>query len=260
MKEAVAEKIKQEVESLDDVKTLSNKYGASPGAVLSLLLQKKIDESKRNFGKVAAKRNLIYRNYKRGMSFVELAKEFQVPPISILWTLRDKLNLTKKQVRSLVRNPKGNSRLAREMKQAIDADFLQSPWGLSFMRWKGKTGEKLTSMLISVDHLTEDEIEEGRTPDFLLSEPMELKGRKVRWIESKATFADSREFNYNKRRQLDDYVKIFGHGAVIYWLGKTESVKSDGMLVLSGEDVKPMLPQKGIELYWELQNRMPAKD
>lgn len=257
MKTSVAAAIKSKVNTLEDVVDISEKESIPRGRVLSLLLQKKISESKRNFGKVAAKKERIYREYKGGKSFVDIALEFNVPPISILWALKDKLKLTKQQARHLIKNPEGTSRLAREMKKAVKIDFLQSPWGLSFMRWKGKTGEKLTSYIVTVEHITEDEIEEGRTPDFLLSEPMKLKGKNVKWIESKATFADQNEFNYNRRRQLDDYVQLFGHGAVIYWLGKTDAVTSEDMLVLTGDDVKVLLPQKGLELLEELETKIP---
>ncbi len=258
MKKSKVEKIRNELGRLGDVKRVAEKYSVSPGTAFAILQQRRIRDAKKNFGKVAACKKRIFRDFKKGKSFVQIAKKFHVPPISILWALRDKLGMSKSEVRRMIRKPEGNSRVAKETRKAVKADFLQSKWGLSFMTWKGKTGEKLTSMLIDVDYITEDEIEEGKTPDFLLSEKMKLKGKEVKWIESKATFADKKEFSYNRRRQLSDYVELFGEGAVIYWMGKVENIDCDGITVLDGEDVADLLPPNGVKLYKRLHRRLPS--
>lgn len=58
-----------------------------------------------------------------------------------------------------------------------------------------------------------------KTPDSLLDKPMLYEGKKIYWIESKASFGDNIEFRFNSRKQLIPYTQIFGPGIVVYWVG-----------------------------------------
>jgi len=55
-----------------------------------------------------------------------------------------------------------------------------------------------------------------RTPDAVLAREMQVGGRRVRWIDSKAMFGDAHS-HLQHSEQLAAYVKLFGPGMVIYW-------------------------------------------
>lgn len=64
----------------------------------------------------------------------------------------------------------------------------------------------------------------SRTPDVVLLEPIAVDGRIVKWIESKAWFADPPSHATYLRDQYWPYYNRFGPGLVIYWFGFVEEV------------------------------------
>ena len=76
---------------------------------------------------------------------------------------------------------------------------------------------------------------------------MLFEGRKVCWVESKASFGDNTEFRYNSRKQLIPYTKMFGPGIVVYWVGKLDDLECpEGVYVedisITGKTLEPMPP------------------
>lgn len=92
--------------------------------------------------------------------------------------------------------------------------------------------EKLVNYLnkLGVAHLDEPAMRRmgyARTPDTVLLEPLAINGLIVKWIESKAWFADPPSHATYLRDQYWPYYNRFGPGLVIYWFGYVdESIES----------------------------------
>lgn len=64
---------------------------------------------------------------------------------------------------------------------------------------------------------------------------MVLQGRRIHWIESKASFGDRYEYEYNCKNQLIPYTELFGPGAVVYWTGHIDELEdAEGIYLYDG--------------------------
>ncbi len=72
---------------------------------------------------------------------------------------------------------------------------------------------------------------DGKTPDFVLENPIRIDNLMVNWIESKALFGDDFEHEHYSKKQFREYAGIFGEGMVVYWYGYLENLPADGYLV-----------------------------
>jgi hypothetical protein len=129
------------------------------------------------------------------------------------------------------------SRWIDELTDCVASDAIGSPFFDSVRQLTGTVYERLLEnhlRSLRIPFVTESSLRQSgdsaRTPDFLLSEPIFLFGRLVRWLDSKALFADGRTKKEHRDKQLRAYVNRFGPGAVIYWLdfveGEAEAVST----------------------------------
>lgn len=70
-----------------------------------------------------------------------------------------------------------------------------------------------------------------KTPDFLLSEPIMIDGKKIFWIESKAMFGDEKEHKHYTKKQFSHYEQMSGHGLIVYWYGFLDTLESNGHII-----------------------------
>lgn len=63
------------------------------------------------------------------------------------------------------------------------------------------------------------------TPDFRLPVPIQVQGRPVCWIDSKALFGDYETHEGYLNTQLLSYWNRFGPGLVIYWMGHESGIE-----------------------------------
>jgi hypothetical protein len=132
-----------------------------------------------------------------------------------------------------------DKRLRKELRETTEEDLIYSPAGTERQYQRGAWGEaRLWEWLDAQDvpFQKEAELREkyDKTPDALLQDPLEFDGRRVRWIESKASFGDPYEIKRHVRRQLSPYVDLFGDGVVVYWFGFVDDVElrlPDGVLI-----------------------------
>lgn len=76
-----------------------------------------------------------------------------------------------------------------------------------------------------------------KTPDVLLQVPIAVRDsrqqwRCVSWIDSKATFGDSRTHSRQREEQYNTYINHYGPGLVIYWFGYAQGLEDDSNLTV----------------------------
>ena len=209
--------------TVEDIERLKGKY--EDEFLVTVYNQKINRETKKRFHVVKNNAPRLLKDWKRGKTLMEISREWKFPPIltTMLIFLED--GASKKEFWECIRNPDScDPAMAEEIRDVVRSDIVYSPEADERHRNRGIWGEKLMYDWLdeqNVAYRTEKDLRdtEGKTPDCLLDEPMMIYGRKVYWIESKATFGDNTEFRFNSRKQLVPYTKLFGPGIVVYWLG-----------------------------------------
>ncbi len=193
--------------------------------------------------------------WKRGRSMLDIAREWQFPPVLLGQQMLGELGLPRKKIWGVFLNPATapDARLRREVERLLEADLIYSPHGMELQRERGRKGEgRLQTWLEKhgIGYRTEKDLrgKYTKTPDALLDHPIVLVGQKIRWIESKANFGDDVEMRKNLKRQLGPYTEIFGEGAVVYWYGFVDgAVSPPGILLYDGdafEAITPVVPPR----------------
>ncbi|MBP2030610.1 hypothetical protein J2755_001558 [Methanohalophilus levihalophilus] len=80
---------------------------------------------------------------------------------------------------------------------------------------------------------------------------MEVDGKKVLWIESKAVFGNHSEHEHYIRKQFIEYEKLYGTGLVVYWYGYLDDISLDNHVIRDyglEEEVEGKTSRKIIEL------------
>jgi hypothetical protein len=186
----------------------------------------------------------IAAQYDHGTRLVELAERACFPPVLLAYLLFLHKGMPRKQFWKDVRCPHDirDGRLRKELTEAIEVDIIYSPRGEEIQRERGHIGERRLFEWLdrrSVSYMTERDLKKlkdyTKTPDVLFMRPQVIGGRKVSWIESKANFGDIVEIRRNLRKQLIPYVKLFGHGIVVYWFGFVSDVQPpEGITLVDG--------------------------
>ncbi len=237
------------------------RFKMSPGALSSILIQKGIKLAKKSSGIVNSRKKQILRNWRRGQTFLQIARRYRILPLSVAYALRTSLGFNKKEFARMVRGDNGRPRglavrVEREIKQALHFDYLHSPKALRYMRDQGKKGEAIAEKILrkyKIKFLKEDEQlkkQGNKTPDFLFGKKEKLFGRDVFWMESKATIGRLAEARGDWNSQIKHYVKLFGPGIVVYWFGYTDEALEvfNGAYVYSGRSLKKYAEKEISEL------------
>ncbi|MCQ2052621.1 MAG: C15orf41 family protein [archaeon] len=199
--------------------------------IKTLYTQKINRDVKKKFYAVKSKSKLMLKLWKEGATMMEISEKFKFPPILIAMMIFQQDGASKKEFWNYVNNPDQlNDETANELKEVIGNDLIYSPAANEEQRQRGKWGEALLHQWLDeqgIGYRTEDDLKGiyEKTPDALLDEPMLYNGKKIFWVESKASFGDDIEFKYNSKKQLIPYTKIFGPGIVVYWIGCLNNLK-----------------------------------
>lgn len=230
------EQIYAALEGIDDVPILSEHFLEPIGVIDSILNQKVVEGVKRNFPKVKRMGRSHLKMWKKGRTIADIAKKNGLPATLMVTILLKEMDIPKKSfLRNIDEHP--NKRLCSEVKAAIESDYFFSPRAHNSHAEKGKMGESILEMWLQsqeISFMTEDDLREAgesKTPDFLLTEPMNIDGVEVSWIESKALFGDVKEHQYYTKKQFSEYEENYGTGMVVYWYGFIDDISLNGNLI-----------------------------
>jgi hypothetical protein len=156
----------------------------------------------------------LVRSWKKGATILDIADKHDFPPVLTASIILKEMGFKSK---SIIKNPDilHNKRLKNELNQAIDTDSCFSPKAHVLQSNHGKLGEELIHKWLT-----------GEDLDFLT-----VNVNKVRWIESKAVFADEKEHNRYHKKQFQFYEDLYGPGMVVYWYGFLETITPGNYLI-----------------------------
>ncbi len=240
------------LKSVKDVKRFEEEEGYDRRMLQSLYTQKVTRDVKKRFYVVKKNARHMLRDWKKGTTLMELSERNRFPPMLTAMMIFQEDGASKRQFWEYVRDPDllESPETAEELREATENDLIYSPYGNQIQSERGIWGETLLENWLKEQDIpfrNEEELrkEYGKTPDCLLSEPMMLNGKKIHWIESKASFGDNIEFRFNSRKQLVPYAQLFGPGIVVYWVGCLNDLKTpEGVYVtdisILDEKLKPI--------------------
>ncbi len=215
-------RIRKSLRTIRDV----GKFPYPRGMLHCILQQKKVDSVKRKYHLFADRIPEIvdYWEKKRGFP-----RWLTLPPVMKIRLLMKGMGFSAKAINKALRNPDevDDERLAEKIRDAVERDYVYSPIAAKLQRSRGKLGEKALAYELEkagFEFKTEKDLKGvfSKTPDFYFDEPVEMFGRKIKWIESKALFGDPKSHNLYWKKQYSKYYEMFGDGIVVYWLGCIE--------------------------------------
>ena len=245
MERAEYEFLVQKLNSQDDIERLKTQHEYSEGLLYNVLSRKIVRNTLRDYYRVKRHENQLAQEWRRGKPILRLARELDFPPVLLASFILQKVGYSKKAFRQSLVNPDSekNVRVKHELVEVNKADFIYSPWAFDLQTKNGQEAEiKIGEWLDAhkINFLSQDENKQlgfhFRTPDFLLENPLDVNGKKIHWIESKASFGDDREIKKDHKKQLQPYTEHFGPGMVVYWYGFIDDIKLDDNIILASSE------------------------
>jgi len=244
MRKQVFMEIYKSIKTRDDVPELSKKYGIEEDILLSILSQKTVRNVKKDYYPIMNRVQELVKLWDKGLSFFDISSKLSFSAILISTMILKEKGYNKKDIRNILNNPESieDERIKNEIKKAIEVDIAYSPESSKIQRENGKKGEEMLKEYLDrkeLHFLREDDLRKlgsGKTPDFLLKKPIKIRGRKVFWFESKASFCDYIEFKQDYNKQLKHYISLFGPGIVVYWKGYIDDIITDKRVLVADKD------------------------
>ena len=235
---------------VDEIAAFAEPLSISADQALSLrsaLLQQKTvygHSAMRNRGRQ------IHRDYKQGMSVVELSKKYDFPPMNIFRQILAEKGWSKTKIKEAVRAPsRFSERERKEFEAAEEADRVsnvdQSETHLRadvfetiLADWFEEQGVRLRRQ---PELVKEQSIEIGGpklTPDILFLDHVEINGQPVAWIDAKHFYGADVGFQRKKMsKQMMRYINEWGSGAIVFRHGFSENLYMAGVTML---DASPL--------------------
>ena len=183
---------------------------------------------------------------------LEASRKFELPPLQVLgYCLKLQLGMSHHEVQVALDEPEIylSSKMQHQFQSARSADGVTETLSQSARTKAFATGfeiaVKTRLQRAGISFLTEEEqTREAReagtgqapTPDFLIGSNradvdadvgllIALSGYEVRWIEVKNYFGSALGYHGKKlRKQLSNYSRLYGPGAVVFSIGAGESI------------------------------------
>ena len=208
------------------------KKGYDRDLLISIFTQRTTREVKKRFYVVKQNAGRMLREWKQGHTLLEISEKWKFPPILTAMFIFLEDGASRKEFWEYINEPDtANSKeLREEIREIRNADLVYSPEANERQRQRGLWGESLLQEWLNsqdISYRTECDLRGiyEKTPDALFDEPMMFNGKKIYWIESKASFGDNTEFRMNSKKQLIPYTKLFGPGVVVYWMGRLDDLE-----------------------------------
>lgn len=206
---------------------LSRKFCIEKEILQSILNLKLVRRNKELHRRIRRETGELLQRWEDGESLLEISSSLGFSPILTSSFVMLERGFTKGEFRMMLRKPGEikDRRLRKEIEAVVEKDFLYSPWAHALQRKRGRMGEEILKDWLKsrgADLVMQKKYK--KTPDFLLKEPLHLKGLDVYWADSKAIFCDEEEHKRYLKKQFCDYLQSFGPGLVVYWYGFMDSV------------------------------------
>ncbi|MCS7143754.1 MAG: C15orf41 family protein [Archaeoglobaceae archaeon] len=215
------------------------------GILHAILMQKKVESVKRKYHLFSGRTKEILEFWKEKKRFPEW---LTLTPVLKVRLLLKAMEFSTKDINKVLRNPcELDEELSIVVYEAVSKDFVYSPIAAKLQGVLGKIGEKIIDdklRTMGIDFKTEKELKMQKTPDFYFEEPLELFGKKLKWIESKSLFADLRTYEIYFKKQISKYIGLFGEGLVVYWRGCIDGLPASDGSEFDGELKKKLLEMK----------------
>lgn len=233
--------------SREDLERLDRTLDYDDELLMVIYTQKVVRDATKRFYKVKRHVRRLHRQWRNGTPLAQLAQNYSFPPVLMSLIVLERENISRKQFWKMLNNLDAieSKRLRRELQEVCRRDLIYSPEGTERQYRRGAWGEERLSAWLKgkgITFRTEPELRSqfDKTPDALLSEPLEYDGRDIIWVESKASFGDPIEVRRHVQRQLSPYVELFGDGLVVYWFGYVEDVDlrlPEGVSITDGQAI-----------------------
>jgi hypothetical protein len=216
----------------EDIDFLAENFGYDKELLLVIYTQRIVRDTTRRFYRVKDQAKKMAWEWQHGKSFVQIAREFDFPPILTALMILEQRKVNRKMFWKMLSDldKVQDRKLRKDLGEAAKVDIVYSQEGTARQYARGRWGEaKLQTWLNAqgLEYRTEKDLraEYDKTPDALLHKPIEVDGSKKYWIESKATFGDPVEIKRHIKKQLEPYTDLFGDGMVVYWFGYVDDVE-----------------------------------
>ncbi|MHC1605169.1 MAG: TPD domain-containing protein [Candidatus Methanofastidiosia archaeon] len=225
-------KIYNMLNKVTNVPTVSRKFGVGEGVLYSILSQKIVRKTKRDFYIIQRQSKKMLEEWRYGKSLLQIAEERKFPPVLTASFILKENGITKREFRDFLLNVDKikDERLKRDIKEIISEDIVYSPHGIKCQREKGLSCENRMKQWLDIKkikYMTEEEsraMEREKTPDFLFEKEIKVEGFFANWIESKGSFGSPYQVRGDYHKQLKHYVELFGPGIVSYWMGFVDDI------------------------------------
>lgn len=221
-----------------------DKFNIPRGILHAILVQKKVESVKRKYHLFSGRTKEILEFW---MEKRRLPEWLTLTPVLNVRLLLRGMNFTVKEINKSLREPENlDWDLSKLVYDAVSRDFVYSPIAAKLQGVLGKIGEKIIEeklRSLGVEFKTEKELRMQKTPDFYFEEPLEIFGNNLKWIESKALFADLRTYEIYFKKQISKYRELYGNGLVIFWRGSIA-----GLPVSDGCEFESELKKKLLEM------------
>ena len=213
------------------------------------------EKSVYSHGRLMGRSNELRSRYDAGQGVLSLSKKFDAPPVNTFRAILTGRGWSKNKIKETLKSPNRlNKRDRQEFKLAEENDKVSSVNQSETQSAAEIFEEILCDYFSSLgirfrrqeELLKEQKKSEGRaviTPDLLLLDDVRINGIPCAWIDAKHFFGADLKFPKKKtQKQVDRYVKEYGHGAIVYRHGFCQSLQLNGAIQLDSSplDLKPL--------------------